>query len=180
MKTKDDGFNPRLAELVEPYIKTRAKDKIIDPAVVAEMVMRDLDKVRIVKNDYPQIYFAAHHAVRQTAREILRRRYPRGGSAMSEGAGHREREAPIPGLETDRLQRRYPQAHKSLDVDDEDDDDAGRGYILREAMSEEDWLWNLGQFDKDIVARQKHRDQLKQWGVKTKGWSDPDEVGFGT
>ena len=85
-----------------------------------------------------------------------------------------ERETPIPGLEIDRLQRRYPQAHAK------EEEDEGRGYILREEMSEEDWRWNLGQFDKDIAGRQRHREQFKRWGMKVKGWVDPDaDIGFG-
>lgn len=158
MAEKDEGLDPRLADLVAPYLKAQEKDKTIYPDAIATQVMNDLDRRKTVERDYPKIYFAAHSALKQTARAMLRRKYPRGGDDV----GKPQRQARLPGME--KLQRRYPQAHQpGMD----------HGYILREEMSEADWLWNLAQFDKDITGRQTHRAQFKLWGIK-KGWSDPD------
>ena len=179
MKTNRPEFDQRLANVVEPYIRRRETHRVIDPSDIADMVMGDLDKEGIVKNQYPLIFFAAHSAYKQTARAILRRRYPRGGGVTGSQDEKPNRERPIPGLEIDKLQRRYPQAHAKIDDTDEEETE-GRGYVLREAMTEEDWLWNIGQFDKDIAGRQRHREQFKQWGIKVKGWADPDDdIGFG-
>lgn len=168
-----------LGKLVLPIIDEMADEGIISPGMIARRAMDQLDPDHVVQTNYPQIYYAAAFMLRQASRAILRKKYPHGIGTEREGSA-KERSQPLLIEDMDCLQRRYPQAHRSYEVDDEDDEEAGRGYILRELMTEEDWLWNLGQFDKAIVSRQKHREQLKRWGIKNKGWSDPDAVGFGT
>lgn len=168
-----------LGKLVLPIIDEMADQRIISPSMIARRAMEQLDPDHVVRTNYPQIYYTATFMLTQTSRAILRRKYPHGTGAERDGSA-KEKSQPLLIKDMDCLQRRYPQAHRSFDVLDEDDEEDGRGYVLREYMTEEDWLWNLGQFDKAIVSRQKHREQLKLWGMKNKGWSDPDAVGFGT
>lgn len=169
-----------LRKLVLPIIDEMADEGIISPAMVARRAMDNLDPDHVVQTRYPKIYWLADFTLRQDSRAVLRGKYPHGTGIEREGSA-KEKSHPLLIKDLDCLQRRYPQAHRSHDVDDEDDDEeAGRAYVLRELMTEEDWLWNLGQFDKAIVSRQKHRQQLKQWGMKAKGWGDPDaDIGFG-
>lgn len=163
MRGMDAHEDKRLADLVHPFIDKREDEKVINAAWVAVEVLKTLDPDDTVRKTQPLIYLAAHSALQQTARSILRRKYPAGRQD-----GESKKDHVLPGFE--RLQRRYPQAHN---------DGEERGYILRESMTEDDWRWNLAQFSKDIVGRQLHREQFRRWGL-ARGWTMDDNAAFGT
>ena len=73
----------------------------------------------------------------------------------------------LPGDDFSLLQRRYPMAH--LNVEGE------RGYVLRDDMTEEDWLWNIAQLKDKMSGRAGHLEQLERWGEKVRGFKREGE-----
>lgn len=123
------------------------RNKAVAPDDVALQVIQTIDPYEETKRKFPMLYFAALGMIKQLIREEQRsRRQRKDGDELNSPL--------LPGFEL--LQPKYPRAHN------------GHGkptYVPRDEITERDWLWNLGQFDRDIEGREAHRDQFRRWGL---------------
>lgn len=134
----------------------------VDPVRVADIV--------IVRISYRLIRYAAIMYLRQIARAVLRHLHKKKKDGTPASASIRsEREPMFEGDDYSLLQERYPVSHLNKDGE--------RGYVLRDAMTEEDWDWNCDQLEMDGGNKIAHASQLQRWGNKIKGFKRKRDKG---
>jgi hypothetical protein len=136
--TKDDKKDRKdLLSLVRPVIEGADEDSPVSPNWVATKVMKGI-------TDF-YLRLAAHYALREVARSIMRERS--GPVAI----GSREevtKQLDLPGFEL--LHEKYPKPD-------------GSGYIFIESLTYEEAEWNAQQLEKFGRSAILHAQQLRRW-----------------
>lgn len=137
--------SPDLATVVSAVIHGSREETRINPAWIANEVMRRLDPERVAP---PSVYGGCNMHVRQIARSQLRKTF--------ESEDEEPRQHPL----FPELQWRYPACH---------DREAEPEYVLLEAMTERDVDFNIDRLLKEIDAKQKHVDALMAFKLEAFG-----------
>jgi hypothetical protein len=135
-----------LTDVVAEIVARRLDEPRISPAWVATEAALKIDPLKINQHSLPLFYSAAHLALQQIARGLLR------GHFEVEDDDAEAQHDLFPGL-----QRRYPAAHTKACKDPE--------YILLELLSDEDIAYNVARLEAEGAAKLKHATRLKAYGV---------------
>lgn len=130
---------------LDAMIEDYGDAEIITPASLALALQRNYTAGTLP----PPIEYASFEHLKQMARQRLRRHYDAESDEAEAYAGQGE-------LFSGHLQDRYPLPRKR------GEDPA---YKRREALTEEEWRWNVQVLRKSAQARLAHADALEAWGM---------------
>jgi hypothetical protein len=139
----------RLSEIIARIIEGQGNQERINPAWIATEAMLLIDPAKIVQQQVPLAYLAAHLHLRQIARAECRH--------LFEDNTHDKRQHELfPGL-----QWRYPAAHQK--------DNGEPVYVLLNQLTPEDVSYNVVRLNGEAVEKQRHARRLIAWAKKKFG-----------
>jgi hypothetical protein len=139
----------QLGEIVARVVEGRSNQDRINPAWIATEAMLLIDPTKIVQQQVPLAYLAAHLHLRQIARAKCR-------DLFGEGDGDKRQHELFPGL-----QWRYPTEHKR--------DNGEPEYVLLNLMTTADVLYNVERLNSEALEKQRHARRLIAWARKKFG-----------
>jgi hypothetical protein len=138
----------KLSEIVARVIEGHWQKERINPAWIATEAMLLIDPSKVVQQQFPLAYLAAHLHLRQLARAECRKLFEEDGD---------KRQADLfPGL-----QWRYPAAHQK--------DNGEPVYVLRDLLTPKDVSYNVLRLNNEAIEKQRHARRLIAWAQKKFG-----------